>query len=119
MMHLQELDTAARLGAGIVVIVMDDSAYGAELHQLRAHGLPNDSAVFADRSYADIAAALGVPGLRVDALDALPAALADALGRSGPVLVDVAISREVMTDHYRRLHFGGANEAPHLVGPRR
>ena len=118
MMHLQELDTMARLGVDVSVIVMDDAAYGAELHQLRAHGLPNDSAIFADRSYASIGQALGVPGIRVESMDELPEALGRATTAPGPFLVDVAISRDVITDHYRRLHFGGPNEAPHLTGPR-
>ena len=67
---------------------------------------------------ASVGQALGVPGVRVESMDELPEALGRATTAPGPFLVDVAISRDVITDHYRRLHFGGPNEAPHLTGPR-
>ncbi len=40
MMHVQELDTAARYGTRILVVVMNDEAFGSELHALRAEAGP-------------------------------------------------------------------------------
>ena len=58
-MGLPELDTAARVGAPLLVVVFDDAAYGAEVHDFRPLGVPVDAALFPDRDLAAIARALG------------------------------------------------------------
>jgi acetolactate synthase I/II/III large subunit len=115
MMQIQELDTAARTGAPVLVIVMDDAAYGAELHQLTAHGHSAESSLFPERSFAAIARALGADGTTVTELGDLPEAVRAGLAARGPFVVDVRLSRSVVTDAYRRLHFKLPSEAPHLA----
>ena len=39
MMHVQELETIQRHGLKILIVVMNDGAYGSELHKLRAEGM--------------------------------------------------------------------------------
>jgi acetolactate synthase-1/2/3 large subunit len=117
MMQIQELDTAARAAAPLLVVVMNDAAYGAELHQLGAQGFRGESALFPDRGFAAIGRALGADGTTVTDLAELPAAIEAGLAAAGPFVVDVRTSRSVVTEAYRRLHFGLPNQAPHLVHP--
>jgi TPP-dependent 2-oxoacid decarboxylase len=40
MMHVQELETIKRHGLNILIVVMNDGAYGSEVHKLRSEGCP-------------------------------------------------------------------------------
>src|SRR5688572_23290474 len=46
MMHVQELETIKRHGLNIIIVVMNDGAYGSEVHKLRSEGMPEDGSVF-------------------------------------------------------------------------
>ena len=52
-MSIAELETAVRLGLGLLVVVYDDEAYGAEVHHFGPDGHPLDTVRFPP---ADIAA---------------------------------------------------------------
>lgn len=67
LMSLPELETAARLELGLLVIVYNDAAYGAEVHHFRPHGHAVDSVVFPDTDFAAIGRALGMTGVTVRA----------------------------------------------------
>ncbi|MGH8641910.1 MAG: thiamine pyrophosphate-binding protein, partial [Burkholderiales bacterium] len=54
-MHVQELETIRRHGLNILIIVMNDGAYGSEVHKLRAEGLPEAGSVFGHCDFAAIA----------------------------------------------------------------
>jgi len=43
MMHVQELETIKRHRLNILIIVMNDGAYGSEVHKLRSEGMPEGS----------------------------------------------------------------------------
>src|SRR5690606_37187827 len=45
-MHLQELETLARHGIKLLACIMNDGAYGAEIHKLRADGVSDAGAIF-------------------------------------------------------------------------
>ena len=89
MMSLVELDTAVRLELPLVVVVYNDSAYGAEVHHF-AHGdHPLDIVKFPDTDIAAIARGFGCEGITVRGVDDL-AAVRESLGRprTTPLVID-------------------------------
>ncbi len=89
MMSLVELDTAVRLGLPMVIVVYNDSAYGAEVHHFGHSGLPLDIVEFPDTDIAAIARGFGCAGITVRSLDDL-SGLRDWLegDRSKPIVID-------------------------------
>lgn len=76
MMHIQELETIKRLGLRVLICVMNDGAYGSEIHKLRADGLDDQLAVFGRTSFEDIARGFGLRGANVTDPAQLPALFA-------------------------------------------
>jgi len=102
LMSLGELETVARTGLPLTVVVLDDDAYAAELHHLRRHGLPEDLARFPHTDLAAVASALGLTGVRIETAADLER-LRDVLDADGPVLVDVRVTDRVVSDRFRHL----------------
>lgn len=93
MMSLVELDTAVRLRLPILVVVYNDSAYGAEVHHFRDDTENFDTVVFPDTDIAAIARGFGCPAITVRAVDDLAPVAEWASGRpSGPMLIDVKMT---------------------------
>jgi len=72
LMHIQEFETIIRHGMNILIVVLNDGAYGSEIHKLRAEGLSEQGAVFGRPSFASIAEGFGATGATVTQLDHLP-----------------------------------------------
>ena len=89
MMSLVELDTAVRLGLPLVIVVYNDSAYGAEVHHFGHSGLPLDIVRFPDTDIASIARGFGCEGVTVRSLEDL-APVRDWLAgeRRSPLVID-------------------------------
>ncbi|HEY1488445.1 MAG TPA: thiamine pyrophosphate-binding protein, partial [Micromonosporaceae bacterium] len=68
LMSLGELETLARIDVPLLVIVMNDSAYGAERHFLELRGLSGKVAQFPDTDFGPVAEALGVSAATVRSL---------------------------------------------------
>jgi thiamine pyrophosphate-dependent acetolactate synthase large subunit-like protein len=96
LMNPAELDTLARLGLPVLVVVLDDAAYGAEVHLLRRHGLPDEIAHFPRRDLAGLARALGVRAELATTEAELRTALSRLLPLDGPALLHVHVDREVV-----------------------
>ncbi|MBI2957592.1 MAG: thiamine pyrophosphate-binding protein [Chloroflexi bacterium] len=96
MMSLEELDTAVRYRVPMTVVVMNDNAFGSEVHRLKRHGKPVDIALFDDNpDFALVAVALGASGVTVKSA-ADVRALAGKVGKAdAPFLVDARVNREV------------------------
>lgn len=95
-MSLGELETLAREQTNACVIVMNDSGYGnIRQEQLIHFGERTIGVDFGEVDYAAVARACGVPAVRVTDADALADAVAEALGRLGPSLVEVVIDPDV------------------------
>lgn len=92
LMTLGELETAAREGVAIVVVVLNDCAYGAEVHYLAMRDMPTAKAVFVDIDFAAIAAALGFETATVRSMKDLHALSALRTRPDGPVLIDCKIN---------------------------
>ncbi|HEX2648568.1 MAG TPA: thiamine pyrophosphate-binding protein [Burkholderiales bacterium] len=104
MMHVQELETIKRHNLNILVVVMNDGAYGSEIHKLRSEGLPEDGSVFGYCDFAGIARGFGVAGKTFKTLDDLPNAIS-ALGSSNaPAVWDFHVSDKVLSPSMRRAH---------------
>ncbi|HVC66114.1 MAG TPA: thiamine pyrophosphate-binding protein [Acidimicrobiales bacterium] len=96
LMHVQELETAARSGIPLLVMVMNDGALGAEYHNLRAHGLDPSEALAPTPDLARLGRALGGAGMRLDSLQQVDELMGWFEPSGGPHVVDCAISRRVV-----------------------
>lgn len=114
MMNIQELDTAARLGIPLVVLVWNDSGYGAEVHKLRAKGFDPSLAQWTSPDFATLARGFGGDGVRIDTLAQLAPAMQRGLASKRLFVIDARVSPSVMSDPYEKLHFGMPNRAPLL-----
>ena len=66
---LGELETVVREDLPLVIVVMNDCAYGAELHFLKMRDLPVAKSVFPDVDYAPIAEAFGFQAATIRTLE--------------------------------------------------
>ncbi|MFN2562388.1 MAG: thiamine pyrophosphate-binding protein [Jatrophihabitans sp.] len=91
-MSIAELDTVARLGLNMIVVVYNDDAYGAEVHHFGPDGHDLGTVRFPETDLASTARGFGLDGVTVRGsgdLDAVASWLAGA--RSRPLLVDAKI----------------------------
>lgn len=65
LMGASELETAVRLGLGMVIVVYDDEAYGAEVHHFGPQGHPLDTVRFPPADLAAIARGYGCAAAKV------------------------------------------------------
>ena len=104
MMHVQELETLKRHGLNILVAVMNDGAYGSEVHKLRSEGMPDAGSVFGYCDFAAIARGFGLAGETVTDLDALPQLVAQFAAGGGAAVWDFHVSDKVLSPAMRRAH---------------
>ena len=88
---LNELNTAVRERTDLVLVVVNDKAYGAEHIQLVNRGLDPAISTFDWPDFAPVADALGARGLTVRSMADLDVALAELGARDRPVLIDVQV----------------------------
>lgn len=96
LMNPAELDTVARERLPVLIVVLDDAAYGAEVHLLRRFGLPEELATFPRRDLAALARALGLRAATAVTVDQLEPALESLRPFDGPSLLHVHSDREVV-----------------------
>lgn len=95
MMILQELETAARNGVPMIVVVMNDDALGAEYHMGRVRGYSGSVGKIPAPDFAAVAADFGAAGHTVRSVadvEGLAAELNADL--TGPVVVDCKVNPE-------------------------
>ena len=98
LMALGELETAARYRLPMLVVVYNDSAYGAEVHHFGPEGQPVDIARFPDTDFAALARAAGAEGVTVRKEGDL-APVEDWLERrDGPLVVDAKVNPKVRAE---------------------
>jgi thiamine pyrophosphate-dependent acetolactate synthase large subunit-like protein len=64
-LSLSDFETVARLGLRMLIVIYNDSAYGAEVHHFGPHGHPLDLVQFPDTDFAAIGRAVGLRGATV------------------------------------------------------
>ncbi|SDW60804.1 Acetolactate synthase large subunit [Arthrobacter sp. cf158] len=102
-MHLAEFDTACRYQWPVLVIVMNDEALGAEFHKSGAHGLNPKLTAIPSPDLGAAAIALGGKGAMVRTIAELGTAVQEFVANPSPTVVDVRITRKVLSVPYRRL----------------
>ena len=102
MMHIQAMETAARYGANMLVVVLNDGALGAEYHNLVGEGYDPDLSLTPDPHLAGLAKHLGCRGATLTDLDALPDLVSEFVSGEGPMLIDARVSRNVISRPARR-----------------
>ena len=102
-MGLADLVTFLREAESGLVVVFNDAAYGAELHQYGAAGVDREGMLLDDVDFAALGRALGAGGHRVTRLadlDVVGEWTRD--GARGVLVVDVLVTRTVPADFLRR-----------------
>jgi acetolactate synthase I/II/III large subunit len=114
MMNSQELETAVRLKLNLVVMIVNDSAYGMIRWKQAVDGFPDFGLTFGNPDFVRYAESYGARGSRVGAATDLVPTLEAAFAEGGVHLVDVPIdyseNARVLVDELRS-HFAG--KAPH------
>jgi acetolactate synthase-1/2/3 large subunit len=98
---LAELHSAIREALSLIVVICNDSSYGAEYDQYVNKGVKPDLSLFTWPSFPAVAQAVGAVGVAVVSLDDLPAAVAAVQNSGGCVVIDV------------RVDAGAVPEVPH------
>src|SRR5262249_38017912 len=106
LMHIQELDTAARYNLPLLVVVMNNEALGSEYYKLEVHGHDPMLGTLRTPNLAAVAEGFGCRGRRAATLDELKAAVEEFVANPGPMLIDLRVSRSVISVPYRRMFYG-------------
>jgi acetolactate synthase I/II/III large subunit len=105
MMNSQELETAVRLKLNLVVLVLEDNAYGMIRWKQAVDGFPDYGMTFGNPDFAAYAKAYGAKGARVESADGLAPALEAAFASGGVHLVSTPIdyseNERVLVDELR------------------
>ncbi|WRH26576.1 thiamine pyrophosphate-binding protein [Arthrobacter sp. JZ12] len=99
LMGLADFETFLRATRRGVAVVLNDSAYGAELHQYAAKGLHDQAMLIEEVDFAAVGRALGASGCKARSLADL-GALEEWLAThdDGVFVLDVAISQQVVAE---------------------
>ena len=95
LMTLSELETVAREDIALVIVVMNDCAYGAELHYLKQIDMPVSMSVFPDVDFAPVASAFGFQTATVRTMEELRALTPLLAKPEGPILIDCKINAAI------------------------
>ncbi|GAA0984395.1 thiamine pyrophosphate-binding protein [Acrocarpospora macrocephala] len=102
MMHVQELETLQRYGLKILICVLNDGAFGSEVHKLRAAGLADRGATYGRNDIARVARGFGLRGLTIRQIEDIPPALEEFASGSQSMLLDILVSDSVMSPGMNR-----------------
>lgn len=91
MMNSQEMETAVRLGLDLVVLVLNDSAYGMIRWKQAVDGFEDFGMRFGNPDFVRYAEAYGAKGTRVTAVEDLVPSIEAAFAGGGVHLLDVPI----------------------------
>lgn len=103
MMSLVDLDTIGRERLPMVIVVLNDGAYGAEIKHLADRGWDVRLAQFTNPDFASLAATLGIHGIRIGDL-ADPPDLRQVGRPTGPILLDVSVDPSVKAEWMSVMH---------------
>jgi thiamine pyrophosphate-dependent acetolactate synthase large subunit-like protein len=106
MMHLVEFDTAVRSRVPVLVVVLNDQGLGAEYHRMGRAGLDSEMSAISTPDLGEAGRALGGRGRLVSSLAELEPAIGEFVADPTPTILDVRISRNVMSLPYRRVLLG-------------
>jgi len=95
LMTMGELETVVREDLPIVIVLMNDCAYGAELHFLRLRQQPVAKSMFPDVDFAPVAESFGFEAATIRTLADLHKLAAKLRKPDGPIFLDCKINADV------------------------
>ncbi len=98
LMGLAELETVARLGLHMLLVVYNDAAYGAEVHHFGPGGAALDQVRFPDTDFAALGRAVGLTGVTVRQSADLDAVAAWLAHDTGGLVLDAKIVSTVVAE---------------------
>ena len=104
LMTMGELETVVREDLPLVIVLMNDCAYGAELHFLKMRDLPVAKSVFPDVDYAPVAEAFGFQAATIRTLEDLQKAASTLARPDGPVFLDCKLNAAVAAPFMSEFH---------------
>jgi thiamine pyrophosphate-dependent acetolactate synthase large subunit-like protein len=108
LMHIQELETIRRQGIRMLISVMNDGGYGAEVHKFRAHGLDPGEAMHGRGDLAGVATGFGLRGASVTQPGRFAPLFSEHQAANIGTVWDVHIDDLIPSRSYRRVHYGEA-----------
>ena len=91
MMNSQELETAKRLKLDLVIIILNDNAYGMIQWKQEAEGFPKYGLNYGNPDFIKYAESFGAVGYRPESVDDFKSSLKKALNSKGIQVIDLAI----------------------------
>ncbi len=95
MMTIGELETVVREDLPLIIAVINDCAYGAELHFLRIHQRPVETSLFPDVDFAPIAEGFAFEAATIRSIDDLQQMAPVLKDPQGPILLDCKVNADV------------------------
>lgn len=96
LMSMGEIETIIREDLPMIVLVMNDAAYGAEVHILKGQNLPPAKAEFFDVEFAPMAEPLGFESYTIRTMDDLKKIEPVLSKPQGPIFLDCKINGDVI-----------------------
>ena len=104
LMHIQELETFKRHGLHILTVVLNDGAYGSEVHKLRADGVSDTGSVFGRPDFAGIGRGFGLTGETFTDLGGMTEAFDHFRTSKAPAIWDIHISDQIASPQILKAH---------------
>ena len=108
MIHVQELETIRRQGVKMLMAVMNDGGYGAEVHKFRANKITPKEAVHGRGDLAAAATGFGLRGASVTQPGQMAPLFKEHQGANIGPLWDVQIDNLIPSRAYRQVRYGEA-----------
>ncbi|HEX2216124.1 MAG TPA: thiamine pyrophosphate-binding protein [Xanthobacteraceae bacterium] len=106
MMTVQDLETAARQHLKLLICVINDGGYGAEIHRLRPKGFDAAHTMFGRPDFASIARALGLNGVTVDVPGQFERLFGEYKRAEKATVWDIRVADNIPSRTFRRLYYG-------------
>jgi acetolactate synthase-1/2/3 large subunit len=103
LMHIQELEMIQRHGIKLLICVLNDGAYGSEIHKLRADGIDDSGSVFGRTDFASIAQGFGLRGATITHLSQFRPLFEAYQAQDKAEIWNIHISDQVVNPGTRRL----------------
>ena len=100
LMRLGELETFARVGANVPLIIVNDQALGTMKSRQKSRGMPEYNLNLHPVDYPAVARACGLNGVLVETPDQFGCALREAMGADTATLIDARVDAQAYQDAF-------------------